>query len=196
MALVAAAALVSCSPPVEQVDTERAEAATWPGGERPVDRPARFGFGSTASASRIAMWDIDVRPDGAGLPAGSGSVSEGEAVYQVHCMACHGPTGTEGPNDRLVNTEMWEDAPRGRAIGNYWPHATTLFDFIRRAMPQLTPGVLSDQEVYAVVAYLLHLNEIVDADAVLDAESLPAIVMPARDRFVPDDRTGGPGPIR
>ena len=164
--------------------------------ELPALAPARFGFGSEASEARIALWDIDVRPDGAGLPAGSGTVSEGQAVYMMHCVACHGPTGTEGPNDRLVDAEMWDAYPTTRTIGNYWPYATTLFDFIRKAMPQLTPGILTDDEVYAVIAYLLYLNEVVPEDAVMDAESLPAVVMPARDRFVVDDRTGGTGPVR
>ena len=162
----------------------------------PAHAPARFGFGAEASAARVALWDIDVRPDGEGLPAGSGSVAEGREVYMVHCVACHGPTGVEGPNDRLVDAEQWDDVPSTRTIGNYWPYATTLYDFVRKAMPQLTPGILSDDQVYAVVAYLLHLNEIVPEDAVMDAETLPAVVMPARDRFVVDDRTGGPGVVR
>lgn len=165
-------------------------------GDLPDNAPARFGFGREATEARVAEWDIDVRPDGAGLPPGSGSVAEGREVYMVHCVACHGPTGTEGPNDVLVNTEQWDLFPTSRAIGNYWPHATTLYDFIRKAMPQLTPGILSDDEVYAVVGYLLYLNEIVPEDAVMNAETLPAVVMPARDRFVVDDRTGGPGPVR
>lgn len=165
-------------------------------GDLPDNAPSRFGFGREASEARIAEWDIDVRPDGAGLPPGSGSVAEGREVYMVHCVACHGPTGTEGPNDVLVNTAQWDLYPTGRAIGNYWPHATTLYDFIRKAMPQLTPGILSDDEVYAVVGYLLYLNEIVPEDAVMNAETLPEVVMPARDRFVVDDRTGGPGPVR
>jgi len=114
----------------------------------------------------------------------------------IHCVACHGPTGTEGPNDRLVNTEQWDANPTGRAVGNYWPHATTLYDYIRKAMPQLTPGILTHDEVYAVVAWILYLNEIVPENAVMNAESLPAVVMPARDKFVADDRVGGAGPIR
>jgi cytochrome c len=81
-------------------------------------------------------------------------------------------------------------------VGGYWPYATTLYDHIRRAMPQLTPGVLTSDQTYAVIAYILHLNGIVPEDAVMDAESLPAVRMPARDRFVPDDRAGGAGPIR
>ena len=162
----------------------------------PAHAPERFGFGVEATRDRIAAWDIDVRPDGEGLPPGAGSVAEGRDVYMTHCVACHGPTGTEGPNDRLVNTEQWDAYPTGRAVGNYWPHATTLFDYIRKAMPQLTPGILSDDEVYAVIAFVLHLNGIVPEDAVLDAESLAGIEMPARDRFVVDDRVGGPGPMR
>lgn len=162
----------------------------------PAHAPDRFGFGSEASAARVALWDIDVRPDGEGLPAGSGSVAEGREVYMVHCVACHGPTGVEGPNDRLVDAQQWVDVPSTRTIGNYWPYATTLYDFIRKAMPQLTPGILSDDEVYAVIAYLLYLNEIVPEDAVMDAETLPAVVMPARDKFVVDDRTGGAGVVR
>lgn len=165
-------------------------------GDLPANAPNRFGFGNEASEARIAMWDIDVRPDGTGLPPGSGTVAEGREVYDLQCVACHGPTGTEGPNDRLVGTEPWVDYPSGRAIGNYWPYATTLYDYIRKAMPQLTPGSLTENEVYAVIAYLLYLNELVPEDAVMSAETLPRVEMPARDRFVVDDRTGGAGPIR
>lgn len=158
----------------------------------PSNAPARFGFGSEASPERIAMWDIDVKPDGEGLPPGSGSVAEGEQVFQTFCAACHGPTGTEGPNDRLVGTNPWDDWPGSMTVGGYWPYATTLFDYIRKAMPQSSPGVLNDEQVYAVIAYILHRNEIVPAQAIMNAETLPAVRMPARDRFVPDDRKGGP----
>ncbi len=157
----------------------------------PPHSPARFGFGSAASEERIARWDIDVKPDGEGLPPGNGSVAEGAAIYERSCMQCHGPTGTEGPNDRLVATGSWDEWPPGRAIGAFWPWATTIFDYTRRAMPQLEPGTLTDDETYAVVAYILHLNGLLPADAVLDAPALAAIEMPARDRFVPDNRTGG-----
>lgn len=162
----------------------------------PAHAPDRFGFGAEASGTRVAMWDIDVRPDGAGLPAGRGTVAEGRNVFNVHCVACHGPTGTEGPNDRLVDSQQWDDVPTTRTVGNYWPYATTLYDYIRKAMPQLTPGILTADEVYAVIAYILWMNEIVPEDAVMDAETLPAVVMPARDKFVVDDRLGGSGPIR
>jgi cytochrome c len=140
----------------------------------------------------VALWDIDVRPDGEGLPAGSGSVAEGRRVYLAICAACHGPTGVEGPNDRLVGTDPWEEWPATRTVGNYWPYATTLYDYIRKAMPQNAPGSLSPNDTYAVIAYLLHMNALLPADAELDAAALTAIEMPARDRFVPDDRRGGP----
>ena len=158
----------------------------------PRELPEHFGFGKEASAQRIALWDIDVRPDGVGLPPGSGSVAQGRTVYNLQCLACHGPTGTEGPNDPLVGPPPGDDWPRTRAAGHYWPYATTLFDYIRRAMPQLTPGTLSDEDTYAVIAYILYLNDLVEEDTVLDAASLAAIEMPARDRFVTDDRRGGP----
>lgn len=164
--------------------------------ELPEHAPDHFGFGREASLARIAEWDIDVRPDGMGLPEGSGSVAEGRVVYETHCVACHGPTGTEGPNDRLADSEQWDVFPTTRTVGNYWPYATTLYDYIRKAMPQLTPGILTEDEVYAVVAYILYLNDIVPEDAVMDAQTLPAVVMPARDKFVVDDRDGGPGPVR
>ena len=159
--------------------------------ELPENAPASFGFGRDASDARIAMWDIDVKPDGEGLPPGSGSVADGKRVYDMYCIACHGPTGTEGPNDRLVATEAWEQWPGGRGIGNYWPFATTMYDYIRKAMPQNAPGSLTDDQNYAVIAYVLSLNGLVSSDAVLDATSLAAIEMPARDRFVRDDRVGG-----
>ena len=158
----------------------------------PDHAPDRFGFGSAASDARVALWDIDVKPDGEGLPPGSGSVEEGRRLYEVQCMACHGPTGTEGPNERLVPDGDWEQWPQGRTVGGYWPYATTLFDYVRRAMPQATPGSLSDDQVYAVSACVLHLNGLLPADAELDSASLAAVEMPARNRFVPDDRQGGP----
>lgn len=198
----AALALLSgaCDPPGPGAEylSSTADAGAAPGTSvgLPAHAPERFGFGSEASESRVAMWDIDVKPDGEGLPPGSGTVAEGEQVYMMHCVACHGPTGTEGPNDRLVGTEPWGQWPGSRTVGGYWPYATTLYSYISKAMPQLTPGILTPDETYAVVAYILHLNDIVPEDAVMDAETLPAVRMPARDRFVIDDRTGGPGPVR
>ena len=158
----------------------------------PPQAPGRFGFGSDASAERIARWDVDVKPDGEGLPRGRGTVAEGERVFQLYCVACHGPTGTEGPNDQLVGTEPWTDWPGSATVGGYWPYATTLYDYISRAMPQLAPGMLTTDQTYAVVAYILNRNQIIGSDAVMNAETLPAVRMPARDRFVVDDRRGGP----
>ncbi len=161
-------------------------------------RPARFELGRTPGPEEISRWNIDVMPDGEGLPPGSGSVEEGRDVYARRCERCHGDGGRGGPFDVLVGRQdgdafPFASDPRApRTIGSYWPYATTLFDYTRRAMPQDRPGSLSDDEVYAVTAYLLHLNDLLDAGADLDRDSLPAIVMPARDRFVPDDRRGGP----
>ena len=163
--------------------------------------PATFGIGRPATAAEIASWDIDVRPDGVGLPPGRGTVKEGEATYAARCASCHGKTGKEGPNDRLVGREPGDAFPFGRdpqrpkTIGSYWPYATTVFDYIRRAMPPSAPGSLQSDEIYGLVAYLLFLNELLPADAVMDAASLPKVVMPARDRFVPDPR-GGPNSVK
>ena len=157
----------------------------------PANAPSRFEFGSGAGEARIALWDVDVKPDGEGLPPGSGTVAEGERVFQTLCIACHGPTGTEGPNDQLVGAEPWGEWPGSVTVGGYWPYATTLYDYITRAMPQLTPGILSADQTYGVIAYILNRNGIVSEDAVMNAETLPAVRMPARDRFVVDDRQGG-----
>ena len=189
--LSAVLVLVACEAPRNETPP-LAVAAVGASYTLPASAPERFSFGSDASEARVAMWDIDVKPDGEGLPAGGGTVSEGEAVYGTHCLACHGPDGAEGPYDTLVGMDPWEEWPGARTVGAYWPYATTLFDFIRRAMPQLTPGILTADETYALIAYVLNLNGIVPDDAVMNAETLPAVVMPARDRFVVDDREGGP----
>ena len=160
--------------------------------------PDRFGgIGRVASAAEVRAWDIDVNPDGVGLPTGSGSYQRGVVVYARQCAVCHGGQG-EGiaPNPRLVGTEprdfSFADDPRlVRTVGNYWPHATTLFDYINRAMPLTAPGSLSADDVYAVVAYLLAENGVIERSAVMNGRTLPQVRMPARDRFVPDDRTGG-----
>ncbi len=151
--------------------------------------PAGFGFGRTATAREIAALDLAVRPDGKGLPAGAGTVSEGRAIYQVKCAACHGMTGKEGPFARLV--APMGDTTKAKAIGNYWPYATTLFDYVRRAMPFNAPGSLPAAEVYSLTAYLLAANKVIDSTMVMDARSLPRVKMPAHDLFVPDDRQGG-----
>jgi len=155
--------------------------------------PAHFGFGTPADSALIDRWNIDVRPDGTGLPSGRGSVAEGGQVFAAHCAACHGATGHGGPFPALVGGDPWgrTDPPKLRTVGNYWPYATTLYDYIRRAMPQNAPGSLTPDQTYAVIAWLLARNGIVGNDAVMDANTLPTVRMPARDRFVRDDRRGG-----
>lgn len=181
----------SCARTDSRADRDRVDAGPV---AAPVASPSTFGFGTPADEARIAIWDRDVGPDGAGLPPGQGTVDQGAEVFRARCAACHGPSGTEGPFDVLVGGEPWGDAeaPRRRTIGNYWPHATTLFDYITRAMPQDEPGSLTADETYAVIAWLLARNGVVADDVVLDAAALAGVHLPARHRFVPDDRRGGP----
>jgi len=180
-----------------QTPAPKATAPAKPPAKAPAQPPTTFGIGRLATAEDIAKVDIDVHPDGTGLPAGRATPADGAPIYAAKCSACHGQTGREGPNDRLAGRLPGDAFPFARdpriphTIGNYWPYATTVFDYIRRAMPPLEPGSLKDTEVYALTAYLLFLNDLVPADAVLDATSLPKIKMPSRDRFVPDPR-GGP----
>ena len=167
---------------------------------KPTPPPATFGIGRAAAADEIAARDIDIGPDGAGLPPGRGTAEEGAKIYAARCASCHGKTGKEGPNDVLVGRhtasgfKFSQDPALRRTIGSYWPYATTVFDYVRRAMPPAEPGSLTDNEVYALVAHLLAWNELVAADAVMDAASLPKVQMPARDRFVPDTRGTVPKP--
>jgi mono/diheme cytochrome c family protein len=155
--------------------------------------PERFSFGSPADPARVAAWDVDVRADGVGLPAGSGNVEQGERVFQQRCASCHGAAGSGGAGGQLVGRAEWVDTPpTPKTVGSYWPYATTLYDYMVRAMPQDAPGTLSANDTYAVIAYILNKNEIVPADAVMNATTLPAVMMPARNKFVVDNRTGGP----
>jgi len=144
-------------------------------------------LGAAISADEIALWDISIPPSGAGLPAGSGSVKQGEAVYTAKCQACHGEKGIGKPADALVGGKgtLATKTPV-RTVGSYWPYATTLFDYVRRAMPLANPLSLSNDEVYAVSAYVLNLNGIVPADAVMNAQTLPQVKMPNRDGFISD----------
>ncbi len=151
----------------------------------------RFGFGRPATPAEIAALDIDVRADGAGLPAGSGTAKEGAAIYAAKCSVCHGPTGKEGPYDQLVgpNPGKRSSGPKdSRTVGNYWGYATTLYDFIHRAMPQTQPGSLTPNEVYSVAAWILWRNRLIAGDQVMDRASLPRVEMPARPRYYDDPR--------
>jgi len=156
--------------------------------------PARFGIGRMPGAAEIAGWDIDVRADGLGLPPGQGSVRDGEKIYADSCAACHGQNGEGGVGNKLVGGYgTLATAKPVRTVGSYWPYATTLFDYIRRAMPFNAPQSLTADQVYAVSAYVLYLNKIVPADAVLDAASLPKVAMPNRNGFTsPDPRPDVP----
>ncbi|GJE50674.1 Cytochrome c-550 [Methylobacterium tardum] len=153
-------------------------------------RPAeRFGLGRPATEAEIAAWNIDVDRDGRKLPPGSGSVAQGRAVFEAHCASCHGARGEGGTGERLAGGQgTLASAKPVKTVGSFWPYAPTLFDYIRRAMPMNAPQSLSDDDVYAVSGYVLHLNGLVPDGAVLDARSLAAIRMPNRDGFVPDPR--------
>lgn len=144
-----------------------------------------FGIGRPASPREIAGWDIDVGPDGTGLPPGHGSVREGEIIFAQKCASCHGGRGEGKPMDRLAGGKgTIKTTTPVKTVGSYWPFATTLYDFIRRAMPFNAPQSLSPSEVYAVSAYVLFLNQLVPEDASLDAMSLPRVAMPNRNAFV------------
>jgi len=148
-----------------------------------------YGIGRPATAAEIAGWNIDVGPDGSNLPEGRGSVSQGRDIFAQQCASCHGDKGEGGVGDRLAGGQGTIRTPKPiRTVGSYWPYAPTLFDYIRRAMPQNAPQSLSNEDVYAVSAYILNLNGLVRDDAALDARSLAAIKMPNRDKFVGDAR--------
>ncbi len=153
-----------------------------------AEQPDRFGIGRTPSAEEIKQWDIDIMPDGRQLPPGRGTAEQGQAIYIAQCSSCHGAEGQGGANDRLVGAfnpviNFATDLQAVRTIGNYWPYATTLYDYIYRAMPHTTPGTLSADEVYALVAYLLYRNDVIDQNTEMNADSLPQVVMPARQLF-------------
>jgi len=156
----------------------------------PAEAQRRFGFGTPATEAEIRGWDIDVEPNGRGLPPGRGSVQEGAAVYAENCMACHGERGQGGQMDRLAGGQGSLTAARPiRTIGSFWPYATTIYDYVNRAMPFNAPQSLTPNQVYAVTAYLLNINGIVPDDAVMDARSLPAVRMPNAGGFTtPDPR--------
>ena len=142
-------------------------------------------LGATPSTAILAAMDISIPPSGAGLPAGSGNVAQGQKVYESKCQACHGPKGVGKPADPLAGgIGSLASGKAVRTVGSYWPHATTLFDYTRRAMPTNAPMSLSDEEVYAVTAYVLFLNGIIPESASMDAQTLPQVKMPNRDGFI------------
>jgi len=146
------------------------------------------GLGQALSAAEVAAININVFPNGAGLPPGRGTVADGQALYAARCEACHGVRGSGGSADELAGgAHGLRGNPPDKTIGTYWPYATTLFDYIRRSMPPTAPRSLSDDEVYALTAYLLSLNGIINGGDTLDAVSLARIRMPNRDGFIPVD---------
>ena len=179
-------------------------AAACAGRDESAARPAAMppseslGLGRRASVQEIAAVDLDVNPAGVGLPAGQGTAVTGTNVYMTRCASCHGVKG-EGvpPSPPLVGRIPGDGFPFGtdvravRTVGNYWPYSTTLYDYIRRAMPIDAPGSLEPDEIYGVVAFILAENGIIRRDEMMDATTLPKVQMPSRDRFVRDDRRGG-----
>jgi cytochrome c len=162
-----------------------AAVAVFSGCAAPPERSPVGNFGRSASPQEVAAWDISIPPSGAGLPAGGATAKEGRAVYEAKCASCHGMKGEGKPADPLVGGigSLTSNAPM-RTVGSYWPYATTLFDYTRRAMPIGNPMSLSDKEVYAVTAYVLHLNGIITESEEMNARTLPLVKMPNRDGFV------------
>ncbi len=155
----------------------------------PAQAEPPLGIGRAATPAEIAGWNIDIGRDGSGLPPGSGTVRHGRDVFDQQCASCHGANGEGGVGDRLVGGQgTLATAKPVRTVGSYWPYAPTLFDYIRRAMPQNAPQSLSNDDVYAVSAYILNLNGLIPADASLDAKALAAVKMPNRAMFVGDPR--------
>jgi len=155
-----------------------------------VAKVGEYGIGKPATPEEIAGWDIDIRPDGMGLPPGSGSVEDGEMLYEEKCASCHGSFG-EGVGRYPVlagGVGTLTDERPDRTVGSYWPYASTLWDYIHRAMPFPQPQSLTDDEVYAITAYVLNLNDIVDDDFVLTQDNFASIEMPNKDGFFFDDR--------
>jgi cytochrome c len=142
-------------------------------------------LGREATPAQIAGWDISVGPDGVGLPPGQGTPATGAIVYEQKCQACHGAKGAGQPNDRLVGGQgtLASQTPV-RTIGSYWPYATTVFDYVRRAMPFIQPRSLTDDEVYAVTAYLLNLNGIIGEGDEMNSQTLPKVKMPNQTNFI------------
>jgi cytochrome c len=152
--------------------------------------PPRYGIGRTAPAELIRRWDITVSPDGRGLPPGQGTARAGQGLYERSCAACHGLQG-EGQGDYPPLAEgrgTLATAKPVQTVGSFWPYATTVWDYVHRAMPYQAPGSLKPDEVYALTAYILYLNKIVKRDEILSRQTLPSVKMPNRDGFVPDPR--------
>jgi cytochrome c len=152
-------------------------------------QPPKYGVGRAPTPEEVKAWDISVAPDGTGLPEGSGTVAQGREVYASKCAKCHGGQGQGGDDAPLVGGQGTLRGPKAlKTVGSYWPYATTLFDYVNRAMPFKQPGTLTPNQVYAVVAHVLFLNGIIGENAVMDAKTLPQVKMPNRNGFTRDSR--------
>lgn len=151
-----------------------------------------FGFGKPASEQEIKDWAIAIPPSGKHLPQGSGTAAEGEAIYEAQCSACHGKdlqgVPATGGTALIGGRGTLASGSPKKTVESYWPYATTVFDYVRRAMPFTTPGALKDDEVYAVTAYILYRGNIVSRNKTMNADTLPKVEMPNKDGFVPDPR--------
>jgi cytochrome c len=141
-------------------------------------------LGKPISPADIVPWDITIMPDGTGLPPGSGTPAQGAPIFQAKCSACHGENGKGGVAAAVTAGPPRASLDGGKTIANFWPYATTIFDFVRRAMPYNAPHSLKDDEVYALTAYLLSLNKIIGDNDVMNAQTLPKVKMPNRDNFI------------
>ena len=192
-ATAAALAVIGCASTGDGMAVKSATGiplgATGPHSVQPLpDKPR---FGQPVTDADLAAWNIDIRtPDGTGLPPGRGGVAEGKKVYDTKCASCHGPDAKGGPSYGTMVGGIGSFKTNARVVtpGSMYPYAPIFFDYIRRAMPMDRPQSLTPDEVYAVSAYLLNLNGLVPADAIMDQKSLPQVKMPNRDGFLVDDR--------
>ena len=141
-------------------------------------------LGTPLTPAEIAAWDINILPDGSGLPPGGGTPAEGARVYAAKCAMCHGENGKGGTNAKLIGGEPIKDMESEKTIANFWPFATTLFDYIRRAMPWRQPKSLNNNEVYSLTAYILSINKLIGENETMNAQTLPKVKMPNRDGFI------------
>ena len=142
-------------------------------------------LGQPLTHADLAAWDIHVLPDGTNLPSGSGTPAQGATIYSQKCAHCHGEGGKGGVNAALVGAPPIKSIDAPKTIANFWPYPTTIFDFIRRAMPWQNPRTLTDDEVYALTAYILAQNRLIGEKDVMNAQTLPKVRMPNRDGFTP-----------
>ena len=198
--VIGCAALLAGAPAcgVETDTASSLESSSLPAAAKPTLAPARLSIGRAVSSAEVAAIDIDANPDGVGLPSGRGTHAEGAVLFAARCASCHGAKG-EGllTYPQLIGApldtafDFGNDVKHVKTVGNYWPYATTLYDYIHRTMPYNAPGSLAPNEVYGLVAFLLAENGVIARTATMNARALPSVRMPARAHFVRDNRAGG-----